>query len=103
MFLAISMMNKGAQFQDDTPPSYNVDLILRAQLNFWKRPILCKTLCGKPIQASDFGGTFDQNFLWIFVCDFYRRCLSTFSLLWYKKSKMTKNSNQGRVLPVAPA
>ena len=35
--------------------------------------------------------TFSLNFL----CNFHRRCLSTLSIPWCKKSKMTKNSNQG--------
>ena len=39
------------------------------------------------MQASNFGGTFDQLFLWIFLCNFHRRCLSTSSIPWYKKVK----------------
>ena len=47
------------------------------------------------MQASNFGGTFDQLFLWIFLWNFHRRCLSTSSIPWCKKSKKwTKNSNQ---------
>ena len=61
--------------------------ISRAQLNFRRRPILCTTLYRNPIQASNFGGTFDQLFLWIFFCAFHRRCLSTFSIPWCKKVK----------------
>ena len=40
--------------------------ISREQLNFRRRPILCTTLYRNLIQASNFGGTFDQLFLWIF-------------------------------------
>ena len=47
------------------------------------------------MQASHFGGAFDQLFLWTYLCIFHRRCLSTFSIPWCKKVKMTKNSNQG--------
>ena len=39
------------------------------------------------MQASNFGGTFDQLFLWIFLWNFHRKCLSTFSIPWCKKVK----------------
>ena len=39
------------------------------------------------MQASNFGGTFDQLFLWIFLWNFHRKCLSTYSILWCKKVK----------------
>ena len=47
------------------------------------------------MQASNFGGTFDQLFLRIFYKIFLAD--ASRSLLYYgaKKSKMTKNSNQG--------
>ena len=60
--------------------------ISREWLNFRRRPILCKTLYRNPMQASKFGGTFDQLFLRIFL-NFHRRCLSTSSIPWYKKVK----------------
>ena len=69
--------------------------ISRERLNFRRRPFLCTTLYRNPMQASNFGGTFDQLFLWIFLWNFHRRCLSTSSIPWCKKVKMTKNSNQG--------
>ena len=69
--------------------------ISRERLSFRRRPILCTTLYRNPIQANNFGGTFDNIFLWIFVCNFHTRCLSTFSIPWCKKVKMTKNSNEG--------
>ena len=47
------------------------------------------------MQASNFGGTFDQLFLWIFLWKFYRRCPSAFSIPWCKKVKNDQNSNQG--------
>ena len=37
------------------------------------------------MQASNFGGTFDQLFLRIFLENFHRRCLSTSSIPWCKK------------------
>ena len=39
------------------------------------------------MQASNFGGTFDQVFLWIFLCAFHRGCVSAFSIPWCKKVK----------------
>ena len=70
--------------------------ILRERLNFRRRPILCTTLYRNLMQASNFGGTFDQLFLRIF---FYKIFPEDASLCFLyhgaKKSKMTKNSNQG--------
>ena len=68
---------------------------MRERLNFRRRAFLCTTLYRNLMQASNFGGTFDQLFLWIFLWTFHRRCLSTFLYHGAKKSKMTKNSNQG--------
>ena len=47
------------------------------------------------MQASNFGGTFDKLFLWIFYEIFAED--ASLLLLYHgaKKSKMTKNSNQG--------
>ena len=39
------------------------------------------------MQASNFGGTFDQLFLWIFLWNFHKRCLSTSAIPWCKKVK----------------
>ena len=41
--------------------------ISRARLNFRRRPILCTTLYRNPMQASNFGGAFDQLLLHLFV------------------------------------
>ena len=111
----------------------------RLNLSFRRRPILCTTLYTNPIQASNFGGTFDQLFLlrqqqrtkkdkrrfreqdkrtkisvsvsnkkvlWIlsfqlttfslnFYMQFSHKIPLYFFYAWYKKVKMTKNSNQG--------
>ena len=61
--------------------------ISRARLSFRRRPILCTTLYRNLMQASNFGGTFDQFFLWIFLWNFHRRCPSTSSIPWCKKSQ----------------
>ena len=64
-------------------------------MNFRRQPILCTTLYRNPMQASNFGGTFDQLFLRIFYKIFTKD--ASLPLLYHgaKKSKMTKNSNQG--------
>ena len=69
--------------------------ISRERLNFCRRPILCTTLYRNPTQASNFGGTFDQLFLRFFYTIFTED--ASRPLLYHdaKKSKMTKNSNQG--------
>ena len=68
--------------------------ILRERVNFRRRPILCTALYRNPIKASNFGGTFDQLFFWIFLMQFSQ----IFPLLFYtmvqKSQKMTKKSNQ---------
>ena len=61
--------------------------ISRERLNFRRRPILCTTLYRNLMRASNFGGTFDQLFLWICSWNFHRRCLSTFSIPRCKKSQ----------------
>ena len=61
--------------------------ISREPLNFRRRPILCTTLYRNPMQATNFGGTFDQLFLRIVLSNFHRRCLSTCSIPWCKKVK----------------
>ena len=66
--------------------------ISRERLNFRRQPILCTTLDRNPIQASNFGGAFDQLFLRIFMQFFAPLLFYTFGA---KKSKMTKNSNRG--------
>ena len=88
-------MNKCAKFQKDSPSGKKLNSIFRAQLNFRRRPILWTTLYRKLMQASNFGGTFDQPFLCICWWNFHRRRLSTCSISWCKKSKMTQKSNQG--------
>ena len=61
--------------------------ISRAQLSIRRRSILCTTSYRNLMQASNFGGTFDQLFLSIFLWSFHRRCLSTSSIPWCKKVK----------------
>ena len=73
----------------------------RERLNFWRRPILCTTLYRNPMQASNFGGTFDLLFLRMFYKNFHRSCLSSSSIPWCKKVKNDQKlkSRGGGVLP----
>ena len=50
-----------------------------------------------PIQVSNFEGTFGQLFLWIFFATFTEDASLLFLYHGAKKSKMTKNSNQGDI------
>ena len=50
-----------------------VNSISRARLSLWRRPILCTTLYRNLMQASKFGGTFDQLFLRIFFMKFSQK------------------------------
>ena len=87
-------MNKCASFIEIVQ-AIKLNSISRARLNFRRRPILCTTLYRNLMQASNFGGTFDQLFLWIFYEIFTE--YASLLLLYHgaKMSKMTKNSNQG--------
>ena len=60
----------------------------------------CTTVCRNLIQASNFGDSFDQLFLWIFLCNFHPRCPSTCSIPWYNIVKWPKTQIKG-VLPLA--
>ena len=92
------MLNKCAKFLRDSPSGKKLNLISRERLNFRRQPILCTTLYRNLKQASNFGGTIDQLFLRFFYKIFTED--ASLPLLYHgaKKSKMTKNSNQG-VLP----
>ena len=93
----MNMMNKCAKSHKDSPSDKKVQFNLRsrARLNFRRRPILCTTLYWNLMQASNFGGTFDQLFLWIFYETFTEDAPLLLLNHGAKKSKMTKNSNEG--------
>ena len=86
-FEAMTMMNKCAKFHKDSPSDNKINSISRARLNFRRRPFLCTTFYSNLMQASNFGGTFDQFFLWIFLLNYHRRFISTSSIPWCKKVK----------------
>ena len=70
--------------------------ISRERLNFRRRPILCTTLYRNPMQASNFGGTFDQLFLWIFFIKFSQKMpLYLFSTMVQKSRKWPKTQIKG--------
>ena len=82
----MNMMNKCAKFHKDSlSGKKKLNSISRERLNFRRRPILCTTLYRNLTQASNFGGTFDQLFLGIFLQNFRRRGLSTSAIPWCKK------------------
>ena len=94
--VAMSMLNKCAKFHGDFEVVKKLSSISRARLNIsiiWRQPILCSTLYRNPVQASNFGGTFDQLFLWIFFFAVFTDYASLF-LLYHgaKKVKMTKKT-----------
>ena len=89
------MINGVPSFMEIFQAAIDLNSIPRARLNFWRQPILCTTLCRNPIQASNFGGTFDQLFPWIFLWGFHRRCLSTSSVPWCKKVKNNQQLKSG--------
>ena len=84
-------MNKCAKFHKDSQSGKKLNSISRERLNFRRRPFLSTTLYKNLMQASNFGGTFDQLFLWIFLWNFHRRCLSIFL---YHGAKKVKNDQK---------
>ena len=56
----------------------------------------CVQLCVETLyKRANFGGTFDQLFLGIFLCNFYTRCPSTFSIPQCKKVKNGQKLKSG--------
>ena len=100
IFVAMNMMNKCAKFQKDSLSDEKVKFNLPSAIELSETAVLCKTLYRNPMQASNFGGIFDQ----LFLCIFYEIFIEDASLLLLyhgaRKSKMTKNPN--RELGVLP-
>ena len=70
--------------------------ISRERLNFRRRPVLCTTLYRNLMQASNFGGTFDQLFLLNFFMNFSQKMpLYVFYTMVQKSQKWPKTPNQG--------
>ena len=93
----MNMMNKCAKFHKDSPSGKKkLNSISRVWLNFRRRPILCTTLYRNPMQASNFGGTFDQLFLWIFFMQFSQKMrLYFFCTMVQKSQKWPKTQIKG--------
>ena len=64
MFVAMSKMNKCAKFHKDSPRDKKVQFNLPIAIELSETAVLCTTLYRNVEQASNFGGTFDQRFLW---------------------------------------
>ena len=96
----MNMMNKCAKFHKDSPSDKKVKFNLPSAIELSETAVLCTTLYRNLTQARNFGGTFDQLFLWSFFYEIFTEDASLL-LLYHgaKKSKMTKNSNQGVLGP----
>ena len=56
-------MNKCAKFHKDSPSGKKVKFNLARAIEFSETAVLCTTLYRNLMQASNFGGTFDQLFV----------------------------------------
>ena len=59
----MNMMNKCAKFHKDSPSDKKVKFNLPSAIELSETAVLCTTLYRNLMQASNFGGTFDQLFL----------------------------------------
>ena len=83
----MNMMNKRTTFHEDSPSGKKFNSISRVRLNFRRRPILCTTLYRNPMHASNFGGPFDQLFLWIIIRFWQKMPLNVFYAMVQKWPK----------------
>ena len=86
--VAMKMMNKCAKFHKDIPSGKKVKFNLARAIELSETAVLCTTLYRNLMQASNFGGTFDQLFLWIFYETFTE---DASQLLLYHGAKKVKN------------
>ena len=77
------------------PSGEKLNSISRERLNFRRRPILCTTLYRNPMQASNFGGIFDQLFLRIFIKFSQKMPLYLFYTMVQKSQKWPKTQIKG--------
>ena len=56
----MNIMNKCAKFHKDSPSDKKVKFNLPSTVELSEHPFLCTTLYRNLMQASNFGGTFDQ-------------------------------------------
>ena len=88
-------MNKCAKFHGDSPKGKNVKFNLASAIELSETAVLCTTLCKRATSVAHLTNfSFEFFFYEIFTED------ASLSLRYRsaKKSKMTKNSNQGGVL-----
>ena len=84
-------MNKWAKFHKDSPRDKKVNFNLPSAIELSETPVLCATLYKNPKQASNFGGTFDQLFLWISFWNFHKKMPLYFS---YNMVQNVKNDQK---------
>ena len=94
----MNVMTKCATFHKDSPSDKKVKLNLPSAVELSETADFVYNFVLNLKQAGSFGGTFDQLFLWIFYDIFTEDASLLFLYHGAKKSKMTKNSNQG-VMP----
>ena len=92
-FVAMGKLNKCAKFHI-VQAVKKLNSISRERLNFRRWPFLCTTLYKNPLQASSFGGTFDQLFFRIFM-QFSHKLPLYFFYTIVQKSQNDQNSKQG--------
>ena len=97
----MNMMNKCAKFHKDSPNGKKVKLNLARAIESSETAVfVCTTLYRNLMQASNFGGTFDQLFLWIFFMKFSQKMPLYFIYTMVQKSqKWPKTQIKGGVLP----
>ena len=94
----MNMMNKCAKFHKDSPSGKKVKFNLARAIELWETAVLCTILYRNLMQASNFGGTFDQLFLWIFLWNFHRMPLNFFYTTVQKSQKWRKPKSRGPAL-----
>ena len=82
-------LNKCSKFHEDSPSGKKVKFnhISRVRLNFRRQAILSTALHRNPMQASSFGGTFDELFVWIFYALFTEDASQLLPIPWRKNVK----------------
>ena len=69
----MNMLNKCAKFHKDSPSGKKVKFNLARAIELLEAAVFVYNLYRNLKQASNFGGTFDQLFLWIFFMKFSQK------------------------------
>ena len=94
--------NNCAEFHGDSPSGKKVKFNLASAIELSEMADFVYNCVKKPYTSEQLRWPIWRTFLWIFLCNFHRRCLSTGLYQGAKKWKMTKNSNQGVLNLVQP-